>query len=67
MAGGRVDPRIMSVGELAVSLTGSDILRQCPSPHLGSRAELVLVAGLAGEQALKGTRLGKPAQITLKL
>lgn len=49
-----------------MSLTSHDILRPCPVPHLGSRAEMSPVAAFAGKQTLKGMRVGKSAQITLR-
>lgn len=39
----------LSMGELAISLTGCSTQEGSPAPHLGSRVELALVMGVEDE------------------
>lgn len=46
VAGGKAGPRIMKVGELALTLKGCSLGRAGPAPHLAKRAEVTLVVGV---------------------
>jgi hypothetical protein len=53
MAGRRAVPEVIWAGELSQPLTCCSTQESRPVPHLGSRVELALAVGVAGEPALR--------------
>lgn len=53
IAGRRAGPGVMRMGELAMSFIVGYTERADPASSLGSKEELVIIAGVAGESAPK--------------
>jgi hypothetical protein len=48
MAGGRASPKVMRLGELAMSLISCNTQESSPLLHLANRVGMTVVAGISG-------------------
>jgi hypothetical protein len=70
MAGGRASPKVMRLGELAMSLISCNTQESSPLLHLANRVGMTVVAGISGWIGPEGMREeeleGLPSQIPLR-